>query len=358
MINAVIGMGFGDEGKGCTVDWLCSLYSDSLVVRYSGGHQAGHHVKHDDKEHIFSNFGSGSLRGNPTYWSEKCTIDPVGIREEYKKLCEIGILPKLYINKNCPVTTPEDKLANMTNKTTLEHGSCGVGFFETLKRQKAMYSLIAGDLFCQSAMEFKYAEIQKFYDNVNTILSESFFESVEWMKRCNLITIVDGLPSNQSIIFEGSQGLLLDQNIGFFPHVTPSDVGDKYFRDEYISIDHHYFVTRAYQTRHGNGPMTDKGEIQFVEKEIFEKTNKENQFQNKMRATMLDLDLLKWGLDRNGKVCGDKTIVITCLEHLKVWSFWHDGQVFTTNSKKDFCVKIKNILEFDNVVMCDNYTFT
>jgi adenylosuccinate synthase len=71
----VVGLGFGDEGKGITTDWLCSQNQKSIVIRFSGGQQAGHTVMiGDDKKHIHSNYGSGTLRGVPSYFSEHCSI--------------------------------------------------------------------------------------------------------------------------------------------------------------------------------------------------------------------------------------------------------------------------------------------
>ena len=82
--SVVLGIGFGDEGKGITTDYLCHhiLRQEGLapmVVRFSGGHQAGHtvYVKESSEsiiKHIFSSFGSGTLRGCPTYLSQFCTV--------------------------------------------------------------------------------------------------------------------------------------------------------------------------------------------------------------------------------------------------------------------------------------------
>ncbi len=63
MARAVIGLGFGDEGKGITTDYLCSRANNPLVIRFSGGQQAGHTVVNKFGKHTFSNFGSGTLRG-------------------------------------------------------------------------------------------------------------------------------------------------------------------------------------------------------------------------------------------------------------------------------------------------------
>lgn len=91
MRKAVIGLGFGDEGKGITTDYLCSKTKNPLVVRFCGGSQVGHTVVHNGIRHVFSSFGSGTLRGVPTYWSHKCALDPIGMLNELDVLKEKGI---------------------------------------------------------------------------------------------------------------------------------------------------------------------------------------------------------------------------------------------------------------------------
>jgi adenylosuccinate synthase len=90
----IIGLGFGDEGKGITTDYLCSQYPDgSIVVRFSGGQQAGHTVIHNGIKHVHSNFGSGTLRNIPSYFSEHCTVYPNTIKKERSVLLSKGIDP-------------------------------------------------------------------------------------------------------------------------------------------------------------------------------------------------------------------------------------------------------------------------
>ena len=112
MRAAVIGLGFGDEGKGMVTSYLSSYYKNPMVVRYSGGHQAGHTVHHNGINHTFANFGCGTLHGCPTYWSPYCTVEPVGLIREFSiladKLCEDFDSMKIYIHNDCPVTTPFD----------------------------------------------------------------------------------------------------------------------------------------------------------------------------------------------------------------------------------------------------------
>ena len=132
----VLGIGFGDEGKGMTVDRLCSHSpDDTLVVRFSGGHQVGHTVVRDEYRHVFSNFGSGTLRGVPTYWSQYCTVEPIGLLRELSILKQENINPILYIDAKCPITTPYDIEYNRKIESKNMHGSCGVGFGTTLNEK-------------------------------------------------------------------------------------------------------------------------------------------------------------------------------------------------------------------------------
>jgi len=312
---AVIGCGFGDEGKGRVVDYLCHENPGALVVRFSGGHQAGHHVIRGGVDHVFSNFGSGSLAGAPTYWSKYCTVDPVGIANELAVLREAGVEPMLYIDERCPVTTPFDKLHNRALDAGNKHGSCGVGFGATLQRESDRYSLLFADLFNSTVLGIKLGLIQKYYGFSNVPL-EGFMEC------CKDITISeDGITSvrqrpreYKTLIFEGSQGLLLDQDYGFFPHVTRANTGTKNVLERGLRPSV-YLVTRAYQTRHGNGPMTNLGIPHCIKENPYEKNDYKG-FQGEFRKSLLDIDLLKYAVDRDDYIrkTVNKKLVITCLD--------------------------------------------
>ncbi len=84
----VIGLGFGDEGKGITTDFLARQNPQSVVIRFSGGQQAAHTVMIEDRKHVHSSFASGALRGLPSYFTEHCTIHPVFLLNEQKELKE------------------------------------------------------------------------------------------------------------------------------------------------------------------------------------------------------------------------------------------------------------------------------
>jgi adenylosuccinate synthase len=349
MKSAVIGLGFGDEGKGLITDYLCSKSDNPLVVRYSGGQQAGHTVVRKGVHHIFSNFGSGTLSSAPTYWSKFCTIDPIGLINELRVLLSKGISPTLYIDSACPVTTPYDTLHNQTHDNT--NGTCGVGVGSTIAREESFYSLVARDLCFPSVLDFKLKMISEFYKTPNVSL-QRFFESVFELIKSSHILIVDGYVDQDNVIFEGSQGLMLDKNIGFFPNVTRGNVGTK----NILSFNNNFktcLVTRAYQTRHGNGIMTNENIPHNILLNPNE-TNITNKYQGEFRRTLLDVDLLEYAISRDEYIRNDKNkvLAITCLDHIKdEYRFTHKGNVVYCNSENDFIEKISSILDIKKLLI-------
>lgn len=392
-IRVVIGLGFGDEGKGVVTDFLSSL-NNSVVVRFSGGHQAGHTVKHGDIKHVFSNFGSGTMRGRPTYWSKYCTVDPVGIRNEYFTLHDKGCNPLLIIDDECPITTPYDKLGNRYDTCNKIHGTCGLGFGKTLQREEDHYHLRFKDIYYPKIFNEKLDLIEKYYKEVNCSFSMynnkienemimNFFDAVQFIRRSeriqnrfnvtfkNKVTkditgmeyikhIINDSDCNWDIVCEGSQGMLLDQEYGFFPHVTRSNTGSKNVIEMfgYNNINR-YYVTRAYQTRHGNGFMTNKDIPHNIILDPNE-TNKTNEYQGKFRVTLLDLDLIKYSLN-NDKARFDKDyLVITCLEHMvNDYRYTIDNQIKGFRNEEEFLNGICNDLNInkDRLVTCKNFEF-
>src|SRR5437764_3581458 len=109
-----VGLGFGDEGKGATVDYLTRKLEADLVVRYCGGCQAGHNVQlPDGRRHTFSQFGAGTLAGARTYLGPNVVIDPPAARREAAHLSEMGVddpAGLLTVHPRCLVTTPWHKV--------------------------------------------------------------------------------------------------------------------------------------------------------------------------------------------------------------------------------------------------------
>jgi len=364
MKKIVIGLGFGDEGKGLVVDWLASQNKNSIVVRFSGGHQVGHTVFTDETNHIFSNFGSGTLRGIPTYWSRFCTVEPIGLLTELKILKDKNINPILYIDENCPITTPYDINHNHNFESINKHGSCGVGFGATIEREEKFYSLKFLDLFHSKIFNNKLESIRNYYHTPNIDI-ESFIACCKILinPTCmeSKIELKKFIPRSDNFIFEGSQGLLLDKNIGFFPNVTRANTSTEnileLIKEEQALWFHGgfeeeiYLVTRAYQTRHGNGFMTNEDiPHNIIENE--NETNKDNKYQGKFRKSLLDLSLLKYGLNKEIYINThyNKTLVITCLDQVvNDYRFTYNDEIVCCLDEDDFVTKISNILNIKKV---------
>ena len=366
MRHAVIGLGFGDEGKGMVTSYLSSYYNNPMVVRYSGGHQAGHTVNHDGIKHTFANFGSGTLQGCPTYWSKYCTVEPIGLLRELALLVdEMGESVhelRIYIHDECPVTTPFDIFHNQKLEVEKMFGTCGVGFGDTLEREEDHFHLQFSDLFNPTILKIKLEMIRKYYGLFHVLKDldmKPFMEAVDILNNramfpADVIVRVDGtdVPSHPNTIYEGSQGLLLDQDIGFFPHVTRSNVGRKRLDQFIYHYDEVWYVTRAYQTRHGHGPMTNEEHPLMLMNNKGE-SNLDNFYQGQFRTTILDLDLLNYALEhdqRRVRNVQSKYLVITCLDQMVHWRFTQGGEVFQMETEEEFVTNVVSGLNFKGMV--------
>jgi adenylosuccinate synthase len=345
---AVIGAGFGDEGKGKIVSSLCSQSSGPLVVRFCGGQQAGHHVVLGNGfDHVFSNFGSGTAQGVPTYWSKFCTFDPVGEVNERECLATKHVIPTLFIDENCPVTTPYDKVANRRDNSFNGHGSCGVGVGRTWQREADHFSLLAGDLRFPSVLEAKLELIrgQYYAAELCEYDVEPFLDACRKVyETCHIVGSLAECGNYSDVIFEGSQGLLLDQNFGFFPHVTRSNTGTKNVLElsSNPGLIRRIYVTRAYQTRHGNGPMTNQALLHKIKINPYEQ-NPDNSFQGEFRRSLLDLDLLEYALCRDGN--HPASLAVTCLDLVQEdFSLTHRGVARTFADEEKFLSYISSKL--------------
>jgi adenylosuccinate synthase len=309
----IVGTNFGDEGKGLVTSFLCQHTNNPLVVRFNGGHQAGHTVYWEGKRHVFSNFGSGTLQGFPTYWSEYCTFNPISFVHEYTILSD----PEFYIHPLCAVVTPFDILFNQQVEKIKKHGSVGVGFGATIQRQLDNYKLFVQDLFYDSVLKIKLKAIAQYYNFiVKQDEIESFVECARKVRKLIVLSDTDIL-FNYNPIFEGAQGILLDMDFGFFPNVTRSNTTSKNALSLYPS-EEIYYVTRTYLTRHGNGFMPNEKEMLLVNTEL--ETNRFHPFQGEFRKAELDIELLKYslGCDSNFSKGLKKNLIVTCMDQYAI----------------------------------------
>lgn len=367
--KAVIGLGFGDEGKGVVTEYLCSQDPENtIVVRFSGGHNAGHKVIKDGKEHIFSSFGSGTLSGCPTYWSEYCTFDPVSFWNEYCVLKELGIDPKFYIHPDCPVVTPYDVMANrISGSRETQHGTTGTGLYRTKKRHADGIQLTARDVIPldNERVAGKMDKITEYYgDSLSDIddyeylmqFRESLYRITVGMwyaKGYARISVTDRIPSFSHRVFEGSQGLMLDEHIGHMPHCTPSDITPRNAIKLAGKLDEVFLVTRAYQTRHGNGPMTN-AEYPVRPTNNEKETNVCNEWQGEFKTTMLDMEQLihakTRGIDEVISQDTKVSLVVTCVDQLDKYAMTHHGRVWEDDDYKSFVSAIQYQLRINGDV--------
>jgi len=324
--RAVIGANFGDEGKGLVTDYLCARYGAGMVVRFNGGAQAGHTVATPDGlRHEFHHFGSGTLAGVPTFLSQFFTLNPIVFFKEMDELQAIGITPTVYAHPDCLVTTFADMLINQRiedGRGAGRHGSVGLGVNETYERsQVPELRITMSDLWngvdLRARLEKicgKYAEFR-----TGTKIADADDMIAAFVRGCEKFAgLVNplGIGQCKDPIFEGAQGLLLDQeNKEFFPHVTRSRTGMHNVRllcqQAGITQIEAYYVSRTYVTRHGAGPLPrENAAMSFPDD-----TNVEHPYQGRLRFAPLDTDELT---KRCRDDCGDNdfSLVLTHCDQL------------------------------------------
>jgi adenylosuccinate synthase len=341
-ISVVLGLMFGDEGKGKVTDYLCSQSNseETIVIRFSGGQQAGHNVRINDKTHVHSNFGSGTLRGFPSYFTEDCTIYPTTMMRERISLINKGITPNIFFHPLTMVTTPYDVAYNRLIEKKNNHGSCGLGVGATMKRNlETGYKLYAIDLQNINFFNQKLKSIDHYYrskiDNsfelefYNQEVGREWFDFTMALKTLTFnIRLYSFLNNFYHLIFEGSQGILLDMDHGIFPNVTYGNTTFKNAKKIYeqytisfweINI---FYITRCYQTRHGNGWMSNETKIDLINNE--DEINVFNDWQKNFRIGEIDYDLINHSLaidniySHNIK---EKNIVVTCMDQRPGFEF-------------------------------------
>lgn len=312
----VLGHSFGDEGKGITVQYLCKEAIDRgqkpLVIRFSGGPQAAHTINYNGVEHICSTYGSGVLLGVPTLIWDTAYFDPLSAKNEYEVLkTKMKEVPPLFVMPNTKIVTPYEINFGRNDEKILKDGTCGRGIFPTFKREREGLEIHANNL----TDELNLFALEQYYYPENTqsdcTLSHEgeLFEEIRQNIKNNkydFYSVTGGsllLSMFDVLIFEGSQGLLLDMDRGFYPNVTPSKVGLNAFADnkflEKILYDADvYLVTRTYLTRHGNGYEPCKLGFNFDLKDKHE-TNILNDFQGQFKTGIMNFDLLNEALNRH-----------------------------------------------------------
>jgi adenylosuccinate synthase len=348
----LLGLGFGDCGKGLFTDYLTRRLNAHSVVRFNGGAQAGHNVVlPDGRHHTFSQFGAGSfVDGVCTVLSSPVVVHPSALLFETQALERTGVrnaLQRIMIDARCRVTTPFHQAAGRLRDHARggnAHGTCGVGVGETVQHAITFGDdvLRYGDLRAHVIAREKVTRIQRtLRDEISALLTQSIDNNHvlfdEWQILNNdaivdrwfdqIAPLLHAVPAQTSdaistqlqragtVIFEGAQGVLLDEWRGFHPHTTWSSISthavDGVLRDYSVSAKaEHYGVLRAYLTRHGAGPFPTHDPTLDA---LAEPHNSGANWQGAFRRGHPDAVLLRYALECVGRLDG------IALSHLDVF---------------------------------------
>ncbi|MCB9668268.1 MAG: adenylosuccinate synthetase [Alphaproteobacteria bacterium] len=330
---AVIDLGFGDAGKGATTDFLCREVGADVVVRFNGGAQAGHNVvTPDGRHHTFSQLGAGTFAGARTLLGPDFLLHPLGLLLEADHLVDVGVhdpLAMLAVHREARVITPFQQAANQIRERArgdAAHGTCGVGVGECASDSLSADDTVrAGDLgdpvrlarLLRSQRDRKRVELLS-----QGLDPGGIFDDPElvgrvldvWGEVARAVRLVDDaglraeLDAARSVVFEGAQGVLLDEHWGFHPHTTWSDCTGSTLGTLWDGPTVRLGVVRTYQTRHGAGPFPTEGTL-----DVPEVHNGPECWQGAFRTGALDGVLLRYALDVVGGVDG---LAVTHLDRL------------------------------------------
>lgn len=275
MVDVILGLQWGDEGKGKIVDFFAKDYD--VVARFQGGPNAGHTLYVDDKKVVLHQIPSGVFRkGIINLIGNGVVLDPVTLKRECDTVASFGIDLKknLFIAERTHLILPThralDKAAELS-KGTQKIGSTLKGIGPTYMDKTGRNGLRVGDLldknFTTSYIKLRLKH-QRLLDNYNfqediTAWEEEFFEALEFLKELNIVNgeyfINQQIKAGKKILAEGAQGSMLDIDFGTFPYVTSSStisagvcsglgVAPQHIKDV-------IGVTKAYCTRVGGGPF-------------------------------------------------------------------------------------------------------
>lgn len=360
----VQGLGFGDEGKGTTVDALCRETGAKLVVRFNGGPQAAHHVVTSDlRAHCFSQFGSGYFAGARTHLSRFMLVDPLALAREAEALATRRLniggespLARLTVDPRAIVVTPYHQAVNRLTelwRDRFRHGSCGRGIGEA--RQDAIHGLkltmedVATShgqtqlrrirdhaIYKVEQLGIIPAFIKRELDAIAAMQAlEEPYDACQFRLMSawrHIATIRDAdvlgpwLTSTRDVVFEGAQGVLLDEEHGFQPHTTWTDCTFGNADTLMTEVYHHARVVRigvmrAYATRHGEGPFpTESAALTRI---LRESHNRSDPWMGSMRKGWFDAVLARYAKHVIG---GVDFLALTCLDQMAGQAAWLVGE--------------------------------
>jgi len=318
MIAAVLGLQFGDEGKGKITDFLSDRFE--VAVRFNGGGNAGHTVVAGGRTFKFHLIPSGSLRCQTVILGNGMVIDPFALKDEIQKLRESGGNAEIKISKMAHVVTPMHKELDRKEeelRSKLSIGTTAQGIGPTYEDKYARTGIRMVDLLSRSILNEKIETIYHMKESLlkdtrfsnsseRNALASSLFEIGGYVKQFldyTENTIYEKFSQGKAILFEGAQGTMLDIDFGMYPFVTSSNAlagalstGAGF---PFRKVDFVLGVVKAYTSKVGAGPFPTEITGKYGDKlrelghEFGTTTGRPR------RVGWLDLPLLKYAIRMN-----------------------------------------------------------
>ena len=318
-VDVLLGLQWGDEGKGKVVDVLTPKYD--VVTRFQGGPNAGHTLEFEGQKYVLRSIPSGIFQGGKkNIIGNGVVLDPVLFRQEAESLAASGhdLTKQLCISKKAHLILPTHRVLDAAYEATkgdAKIGTTGKGIGPTYTDKVSRNGLRVGDVLYH--FEDKYAAAKKKHEAILkalnyrydiTELEKEWFEAIAYLKRFQLIdsehVINNLLEEGKSVLAEGAQGTMLDVDFGSYPFVTSSNTicagACTGLGVAPGNIGEVYGIFKAYCTRVGAGPFPT---------ELFDETGEKlcalgHEFGavtgRKRRCGWIDLVALKYAVMING----------------------------------------------------------
>lgn len=353
----VVGTQWGDEGKGKIVDWLTD--NAGGVVRFQGGHNAGHTLVIGEREYKLNLVPSGIVRdGVMCYIGNGVVLDIRHLLSEIKGLEDggINVRDRLRVSPGCPVILPYhsalDKAREAKKNAENKIGTTGKGIGPAYEDKVARRGVRVYDLFNPTRFAEKLKEVMEYHNFVLTqylgaeavdyeaVLAGALAdaEAIRPLVADVSAAIYAANAAGQNLLFEGAQGTLLDIDHGTYPFVTSSNcVAGQAAAGSGVgpgSLNYILGITKAYCTRVGGGPFPSELDIETPGVPGYQMSQKGKEFGTvtgrKRRCGWFDAAALRRSAKINGitGVCITKLDVLDGLDELKICTGYKlDGQV-------------------------------
>jgi adenylosuccinate synthase len=319
-VDVLLGLQWGDEGKGKIVDVLTGRYQ--TIARFQGGPNAGHTLEFEGRKHVLHTIPSGIFhQGVRNIVGNGVVIDPIIFRNEIRKLeaHDAAVTKRLFISRKAHLILPTHRIldaASEASKGKTKIGSTLKGIGPTYMDKTGRNGLRVGDIeltdFSQryNTLKAKHEELISLhhYDYDITDAENEWFDAINYLRTLNLIDTEEhfyhALKNGENILAEGAQGTLLDVDFGTYPFVTSSTTTTAGACTGLgvppSAINRVYGIFKAYCTRVGSGPFPTELDNE-IGQALRDKGHEYGSTTGRpRRCGWLDLPALKYAIAING----------------------------------------------------------